>query len=1084
MDLKFKKSVMLMGVCSVLGAALPSDAYAGAKESPVAAVQQAKKVQGTVTDDMGPVIGATVKIKGTNNGVITDFDGKYAINAKPGDVLVITFVGAKPQEVKVGNASTYNVKLESNSQELEEVVVVGYGVQKKKLVTGATVEIKGENIAKMNTTQVLGALQSQTPGVNIQANSGQPGDGFKISIRGAGTNGNTAPLYIIDGVQGDINNLNPADIERIDVLKDAASCAIYGSAAANGVILVTTKQGKAGKVQVTYDANVGWANIYRLPQMLTAKQYMEVQDQMAFNSGGQAYDWSKYIDADLLAAYQNGSNPGTNWVEAIRNKNAITTSHAINVTGGSDYSKFSMGSGYQYQDGVFGGPVKSDYRRFTFRVNSEHVIYRDSKGMDVIKVGENLYYSHKQNQGIQIGNQYANALSTMLRANPCVPIYNENGGYFDWNDIQASGTEGWQNYNSYTSNPMLTLVSRSNANNKSINHNFNLTGYLEVQPIKNLVYRGQINYNQSTWSYRSYEGVFNANGTNSDTFLTEDKATNQLGTGWGWSTTNTLSYKFDVKDHNFDVLVGTEYGESKPDFGFSLSVSANNSVFGSFDRAYMSYMKGATANAMASGTPSDDLRSFSYFGRLNYNYAEKYMFSAIIRADGNSKFAPGHRWGYFPSFSAGWVVSNEKFMEKTSSWLDFLKIRAGWGQNGNAATVGNFQWMGTFTYGNFGKYSFGNDKGEGLAGAYSSRLPNEELTWETSEQMNIGVDARFIGGKLGLTLDWYSKKTKDLLVEVPIDATSGFSTMWKNAGTVKNTGIEVALNWQDQIGKDFKYNIGWNMAYNKNEVTAVNSNQKYNNGGNDLLSQNTGIIARFEEGHPIGYFYGYKTAGVIQNVQDLEAYKSTLKNGDAANSKQGTALAVGDLKFVDMNGDGVINDDDKTELGDPHPDVTMGISLGASWKGFDLSVTGYAALGQQIARSYRKFADGNQENFTTEVYSYWNGEGTSNKYPLFNRMNEGVNWMTISDIYVEDADYFRLQNTTLGYDFKNIWKNCPFQQLRLYVQAQNLFTITGYKGMDPECGKALNDAEPWVTGVDVGNYPQPRTYMIGVNVKF
>ena len=1084
MDLKFKKSVMLMGVCSVLGAALPSDAYAGAKESPVAAVQQAKKVHGTVTDDMGPVIGATVKIKGTNNGVITDFDGNYSINAKLGDVLVITFVGAKPQEVTVGNASTYNIKLESNSQELEEVVVVGYGVQKKKLVTGATVEIKGENIAKMNTTQVLGALQSQTPGVNIQANSGQPGDGFKISIRGAGTNGNTAPLYIIDGVQGDINNLNPADIERIDVLKDAASCAIYGSAAANGVILVTTKQGKAGKVQVTYDANVGWSNIYRLPQMLTAKQYMEVQDQMAFNSGGQAYDWSKYIDADLLEAYKNGSNPGTNWVEAIRNKNAITTSHALNITGGSDYSKFSMGSGYQYQDGVFGGPVKSDYRRFTFRVNSEHVIYRDSKGMDVIKVGENLYYSHKQNQGIQIGNQYANALSTMLRANPCVPIYNKDGGYFDWNDIQASGTEGWQNYNSYTSNPMLTLVSRSNANNKSINHNFNLTGYLEFQPIKNLVYRGQINYNQSTWSYRSYEGIFNANGTNSDTFLTEDKATNQLGTSWGWSTTNTLSYKFDIKEHNFDVLVGTEYGESKPEFGFNLNVSANNSVFGSFDRAYMSYMKGAATNAMASGTPCDDSRSFSYFGRLNYNYAEKYMFSAIIRADGNSKFAPGHRWGYFPSFSAGWVVTNEKFMEKTSSWLDFLKIRAGWGQNGNAASVGNFQWMGTFTYGNFGKYSFGNDKGEGLAGAYSSRLPNEELTWETSEQMNIGLDARFIGGKLGLTFDWYSKKTKDLLVEVPIDATSGFSTMWKNAGTVKNTGIEVALNWQDQIGKDFKYNIGWNMAYNKNEVTAVNSNQKYNNGGNDLLSQNTGIIARFEEGHPIGYFYGYKTAGVIQNVQDLEAYKSTLKNGDAANSKQGTALAVGDLKFVDMNGDGVINDDDKTELGDPHPDVTMGISLGASWKGFDFSVTGYAALGQQIARSYRKFADGNQENFTTEVYSYWNGEGTSNKYPLFNRMNEGVNWMTISDIYVEDADYFRLQNITLGYDFKNVWKNCPFQQLRLYVQAQNLFTITGYKGMDPECGKALNDAEPWVTGVDVGNYPQPRTYMIGVNVKF
>lgn len=1082
MNLNSRKNALLAGICIAFLASGAPSAFAASADG-VQVVQQSRKITGTVIDQNGePVIGANVVEKGTTNGTITDFDGNFALDVKSGAQLEISYIGYLTQTVKAG--PNLRIVLQEDSKALEEVVVVGYGVQKKKLVTGATVEVKGENIAKMNTTQVLGALQSQTPGVNIQANSGQPGDGFRISIRGAGTNGNTAPLYIIDGVAGDINNLNPADIERIDVLKDAASCAIYGSAAANGVILVTTKQGKSGKVQVTYDGNVGWSNIYRLPQMLTAKQYMEVQDQMAFNSGGEAYDWSKYIDADLLEAYRNGSNPGTNWVEAIRNKNAMTTSHALNLTGGSDYSKFSMGSGYQYQDGVFGGPVKSDYRRFTFRVNSEHVIYRDSKGMDVLKVGENLYYSHKQNQGIQIGNQYANALSTMLRANPCVPIYNADGNYFDWEDIQASGTEGWQNYNSYTSNPMLTLVSRQSGNNKSVNQNLNMTGYVEFQPLKNLVYRGQVNYNQSTWTYRNYEAVFNANGTNSDTFLTEDKAQNQIGTSWGWSTTNTLSYKFDVKNHNFDILVGTEYGESKPDFGFSLDVTANNSVFGSFDRAYMSYMKGAAINAMATGTPCDDSRSFSYFGRLNYNYAEKYMFSAIIRADGNSKFAPGHRWGYFPSFSAGWVISNEKFMEKSSSWLEFLKIRAGWGQNGNAASVGNFQWMGTFTYGDFGKYSFGNDKSDGLAGAYSSRLPNEELTWETSEQMNIGLDARFIGGKLGFTFDWYSKKTKDLLVEVPIDATTGFSTMWKNAGTVKNTGVEIALNWNDQIGKDFKYNIGWNMAYNKNEVTKVNSNQKYNNGGNDLLAQNTGIIARFEEGHPIGYFYGYKTAGVIQNVQDLEGYKATLKDGDAANSKQGTALAVGDLKFVDFNGDGVINDEDKTELGDPHPDVTMGINLGASWKGFDISVTGYAALGQQIARSYRKFSDGNQENFTTEVYSYWNGEGTSNKYPLFNRMNEGTNWMTISDIYIENADYFRLQNITLGYDLKNIWKNCPFQQLRLYVQAQNLFTITGYKGMDPECGNALNSDEPWVTGVDVGNYPQPRTYMVGVNVKF
>lgn len=363
-------------------------------------------------------------------------------------------------------------------------------------------------------------------------------------------------------------------------------------------------------------------------------------------------------------------------------------------------------------------------------------------------------------------------------------------------------------------------------------------------------------------------------------------------------------------------------------------------------------------------------------------------------------------------------------------------------------------------------------------------MRNDELTWETSEQTNIGLDARFLNSRLGLTFDWYNKKTKDLLVDVPVDPTTGFGTMKKNAGTVENKGIEIALDWRDKIGRDFQYNVGWNMAYNHNEVTKVNSNQKYNNGGKDLLAQGTGYMARFEEGHPIGYFWGYKTAGVIQNQEDLQSYVNTLKDHDAANSKQGASLKPGDLKFVDVNGDGVINDDDKTDLGNPLPDVTMGINLGASWKGFDISITGYAALGQQVARSYRKFTDGEQENYTTEVYSYWHGEGTSNKYPLLARMNEGANWQTISDIYVENASYFRLQNLTIGYDFKNIWKSCPFQQLRLYFAAQNLFTITDYKGMDPENGIALNGSEPWVTGVDVGNYPQPRTYMFGVNVKF
>ena len=1080
MNLNLRKSVLLVGALASLGLSYTTEALATSPNFAVNSVQQFKKVTGNVSDAEGPIIGASVVEKGNaGNGTVTDLDGNFSLNVKPGATIVITYIGYQKQEIVVGNQSNFNVTMKTDDKTLEEVVVVGYGVQKKKLVTGSTIEVKGDDIQKMNTTQVLGALQSQTPGVNIQAASGQPGDGFKISIRGAGTNGNTAPLYIIDGVAGDINNLNPADIERIDVLKDAASCAIYGSAAANGVILVTTKQGKQGKIQVSYDANVGWANVYRMPKMLNAKQYMEVMDQVRFNSGESGYDWKSIMGEDLYNSYMDGSNEGTNWVEAIRNKNAVTTSHSLNVTGGSDRSTFSMGAGYQYQDGVFGNVVKSDYRRFTFRINSEHVIYRNDKGMDVVKIGENVYYQHKQNQGIQIGGQYSNELSNMLRANPAIPMYNADGSY-----TKAEDLKNWvDNYNSYSVNPVYKMLNQQSGHNKSINQNLHATGYLEIQPIKNLVYRGQLNYNQNTWTWRTFLPIFDANRTNADYFRTEDKATNQIGTSWGWSTTNTLSYKFDLqKKHNFDILVGTEYGESRPDFGFSLNATSSNSVFGDMTHAYMSYMKNNNAAAVT-GTPCDDSRGMSYFGRINYNFDEKYMLSAIMRADGNSKFAPGQRWGYFPSVSAGWVISNEKFMAKTVSWLDFLKLRAGWGQNGNAQTINNFQWQGAFAFDTSSYYTFNGNPDQYVSGAAPSRLPNEDLTWETSEQLNIGLDARFLSGRLGFTLDWYNKKTKDLLVAVPVDPTTGFSTQMKNAGTVENKGIELSLSWNDKIGKDFQYNVGWNMAYNHNEVKEVKSNQTYNNGGNDLLAQNTGYMARFEEGHPIGYFWGYKTEGVMQNEADVQAYLDKNCKGNAANSKQGTGIKPGDLKFVDVNGDGVVNDDDKTELGDPHPDVTMGITLGASYKGFDLSVTGFGAFGQQVARSFRKFTDGEYENFTTEVYDYWHGEGTSNKYPLLAHMNAGPNWQTISDIYIEDASYFRLQNLTVGYDFTKIWKNSPFQQLRLYFAAQNLFTITGYKGMDPENGTAIG-SDSWVTGVDVGNYPQPRTYMVGVNVKF
>ena len=1087
MNFNLNKTMLLMGACTALGLAYSPSVHAASPSLTAQAVQQAKKVTGHIVDADGPVIGASVVEKGNpKNGTVTDLDGNFTLNVKPGATLVVSYIGYKTQEVAVGNKSDFAITLKTDDKTLEDVVVVGYGVQKKKLVTGATVEVKGDDIQKMNTTQVLGALQSKTPGVNITAVSGQPGDGFKVAVRGAGTNSDTKPIYVIDGVAGgDINNLNPADIERIDVLKDAASAAIYGANGANGVILITTKQGKQGKISVSYDGNIGWQNMYRIPKLLNAKQYMQVQDMVSMNNGGTAYDWSKYIDADLLKAYQDGSNSGTDWLDILRNKNAITTNHDINIAGGSDRSKFSTGIGYQYQDGILGGDyAKSDFRRFTIRLNSEHVIYRNDKGLDVVKFGENLYFQHREKQGIQIGNQYSNVLSTALRANPCVPVYDKDGNYFDSDDLKNSGTEGWMNYNSYTLNPIYQLVNSQSANNKSRNFTLNAIGYIEVQPIKGLTYRGQVNYNQNSYSYRYFLPIYSANTTNKDGFRTTDETNQQMGLGWTWSMTHTLNYKFAVKDHHFDALVGTEYYQTRPGMGESLTGMATNSIYGDFKHGYLSLTKDRNGSATVTGTPYTDETANSYFGRVNYDYNETYMFSAILRADGSSRFADGHRWGYFPSFSAGWVITNEKFMQPTASWLDFLKLRAGWGQNGNKNIGDAFGYLATFSYGDYGNYSFGNTKENSTQGAYLSRLSNEDLKWETSEQTDIGLDARFLNGRLSATMDWYYKKTKDLLVQVQVPGTSGFSTQWQNAGTVRNTGFEIALNWNDKIGRDFNYGVNWNMAYNSNKVTKINNANHYNEGGNDLLAQNTGIMARMEEGHPIGYFYGYKTEGVMQNAADIQAYLDKNCGGSAANSLQGADIKPGDLKFVDVNHDGKIDANDKTELGDPNPDVTMGFGFNIGYKGFDLSATAYGAFGQQVMRSWRKFTDGQYENYTTEVYKYWHGEGTSNKYPRLAPGNTGPNWQQISDIYCENASYLRLQNLTVGYDFKNIWKSCPFEQLRLYFTAQNLFTITGYDGMDPENGMALNSSEPWVTGVDVGNYPSPRTYLIGVNIKF
>ncbi|WP_446775772.1 SusC/RagA family TonB-linked outer membrane protein [Macellibacteroides fermentans] len=1030
-----------------------------------AMAQSNTKVKGVITSgaDGLPLIGVNVVEKGTTNGTVTDFDGNFELTVSSNAVLDISYIGFLSQEVKiVAGKTTYNVVLKEDSQALDEVVVVGYGVQKKKLVTGATVQVSGDNLQKLSTTNVLGALQSQSPGVNITQSSGQPGESFKVVIRGLGTVGSAGPLYVIDGVAGgDINALNPSDIEAIDVLKDAASAAIYGARAANGVVLVTTKQGKAGKLQLTYDGYYGAQYLAKLPPLLNAKEYMAMMDETRYNEASPGYDWQNLLPTDLYNSIMDGSWQGTNWIKETYNEAAPTQNHSFNLAGGTEQSKFSMGFSYTSQEGILGKPVQSQFDRYTARINSDHVLLK-VKDFDAIKIGETLNFNFNTKSGIAIGNIYGNSIHNMLIGNPLLPVYDAEGNFYDYDD---KVNNGW-NFDGNTGNPLAGTALSNWGLNLSKNYALQSSAYLEIQPIKNLVFRSQFGYKMTSSTYRSYDGIRHlSNNTN----VTMDNVYQSASSGHNITLDNTIAYKFNVADlHQFDVVVGQSV--EKWGMGSNIDASGNNSIFeGSFGQAWVDNTKPTELSQRgAGGSPWGEGALASFFGRANYNYKETYMASLTMRADGSSNFPRGNRWGYFPSVSAGWVMTNEGFMEDTKSWMDFLKLRASFGQNGNAA-IDNFQYQTTFAFDESNGYYFDSGKKVQTVGGYADILANPDVKWETSEQINLGFDSRFLNSRLGLTFDWYVKTTKDWLVRAPISGVWGLNPPFVNGGDIENRGFEVALNWNDKAG-DFNYGATVNFTHNKNEVTRIANAEGIIHGDANVLSQGTTEMYRAQVGYPIGYFYGYKTAGVFQNWSQVE--------GTAAKY---AGAQPGDLIFVDSNNDGKITEDDRTMIGNPNPDFSMGLNLNFSYKGFDLNVTGAGSFGKQIAKSYRSFADSPLQNYTTDIFGRWTGEGTSNKLP---RLTSGshTNWQNISDIYIEDGDYLKIQNLTIGYDFKKLFPTMPLGQARLYLTAQNLFTFTGYSGMDPEIGYGYDKS--WVSGIDLGYYPSPRTYMVGVNLKF
>ena len=1083
MNRNFRKTALMMSALAMLGIGYSSNAYAAG--APQEIQQATKKITGTVVDSQGPVIGASVVEKGkSGNGVITDFDGNFTLTVSPGATIVISYVGYETQEVKVGNQSNLNITLKEDNAQLDEVVVVGYGVQKKKLVTGATVQVKGEDIAKLNTTNALEAMQSSTPGVQITQSSSQPGKGYKVYIRGIGTTGSASPLYVIDGVAGgNLDGINPNDIESIDVLKDAASAAIYGSRAANGVILVTTKQGKAGKIELTYNGAMGWSNVYKRPQLLNAQQFMTIMDEYSFNTSGQKVDFSAYVPQSILDKVAQGWE-GTDWWGAFENKNAVQQNHSVTLTGGTDRSKFAMSYTYTGNEGIMGADRASYYKRHTIRVNSEHVLLK-VKDFDAISIGENISLGYSKNHDLAEDGMYWSYIHSLLQTNPLVPMYADNGELYNHVNYGA----GWNDY--WFSNPYEGLDKggfNSMAESRSLNAS--ATAYLTIQPIKGLRLRSQFNYNWGAGAYRNF-GVPRSPSAGSGT-VSSYSVSQSAWLSSNFSIENTLTYDLPIiSGHKISAMVGQSFQST----AWSTNLSGSNSVndgsqfatLKDWNSAYLKNFSTDLSNATLSGNPNDEEYLASWFGRLTWDWNEKYMATVTMRYDGSSIFNKGKRWGLFPSASAGWVVTNEKFMEGTKSWLDFFKIRASWGQNGNCA-IAKYQYLATIAQsgssGDSGyKFSDSMDvtlNGTPNVGAYANIVPNPDVTWETSEQLDFGFDARFIDNRLGVNFDWYKKTTKDWLIVAPRIAIEGTNPAYVNGGDVENKGIEIALSWNDRVSKDFSYNIGVNFATNKNEVTRIANENGYINGNPGVLSQGTEYIYRAEVGKPIGYFYGMSYSGIWQNQEQIEAARQA---GKAVLD----GAQPGDCIWDDWNGDGVITyaegaTCDRHEIGNPNPDIMLGINLGLQFKGFDFAVNGAGAFGQQIMRSYRSFSDSWWHNYDTTILNRWHGEGTSNTQPRISGTGH-ANTNYVSTRYMENADYFKIKNVTLGYDFKKIWKSCPFQQLRLYVQAQNLYTFTGYTGLDPEVGNAAG-GDSWASGIDLGLYPPSRTYLVGASIKF
>lgn len=998
-------------------------------------------IQGTVVDTSGePIIGANIFVKGTSNGVITDLNGNYTLNGVSNNAtIVISYIGYQQLEYKADRAELSKVILKEDTKTLDEIVVVGYGVQKKSSVTGSISSVKSEDMENRTVTNALQALQGKTAGINIVSNSAAPGSSINVRIRGISSNGDCSPLYVVDGrITNDINGIDPNDIQSMEVLKDAASAAIYGAQAGNGVILITTKKGN-GSGRISYDFQLTSQRVAKTPQVMNSEQYIDYY-----------VEKGNFTMDDVNKNWDHSTN--TDWAD-VAFEASIMQRHNLTFSGGNDKGNYYLSASYLNNNGIIVGD-KDKYERFTGMINSSYKI------KDWLEVGTNnqleyykaSYISDYSNSGI-----YGNMFLGILQLDPLTrPTYSkeelpsnmklilDNYEAGKCGELLSDGKGNYYGISSFSASDNLNpLILRDKSLSENRGYKINGIAYANLTPVNGLTITSRFGYSLGAIETYGVNFDYYANANAFQNFLSVS-ASDNTPTSWQWE--NFANYYKEIGKNNINLMLGTSYSESRT-FGIEGSYSGGDNDLGfEQDNPLFWYFNYATATANKSLTGGEPLytRKNSYYGRASWDYDGKYYAQVSLRADAAdlSILPKSQRWGYFPAISAGWLISSEKFMNNTSNWLSHLKLRLSWGQNGSTASLGEYSYMTSIV--NSGHYPFSSntDYTLGFSPSYNG---NENLKWETSEQIDLGIDARFLNNRLSLSLDYFNKKTKDLIVSNIMPSTViGCDASPINAGNVSNKGIELEIGWQNKIG-DLSYSIRGNLATIKNEVTYLHPS--LTDGINGTEFPGYGVITKFEKGYPAWYFYGYKYTGVDK--------------------------ATGNPTFADLNNDGSIGDSDKTMLGKGLADYTYGITVSAEWKGLDLIIFGTGSQGNDIYSCLGRedYAVNKLVYFTEDRWSKTNTNG-KNPRAAANDMSK----YATSSACVFDGSYFKIKQIQLGYTLpKSLINRLLLSNVRAYISLEDFFTFTNYIGFDPETTSL---------GIDMGNYPVSKKIVLGFNVAF